>query len=159
MAENEFERFKDIVAKLRSEEGCPWDRAQTHESLKPTCIEEAAEVICGINILNETGNADNLREELGDLLMQVVIHAQIAQEEGLFTMDDVIRGISEKMIRRHPHVFHEPVVDKDGKELTRWDDIKKFEKEGKEWTEEYLPGAFEEAKELIERAKNRKGYK
>lgn len=159
MAENEFERFKDIVAKLRSKEGCPWDRAQTHESLKPTCIEEAAEVICGINILNETENADNLREELGDLLMQVVIHAQIAQEEGLFTMDDVIRGISEKMIRRHPHVFHEPVVDKDGKELTSWDDIKKFEKEGKEWTEEYLPGAFEEAKELIERAKNRKGYK
>ncbi len=159
MAVNEFERFKDIVAKLRSEEGCPWDRAQTHESLKPTCIEEAAEVICGINILSETGNADNLKEELGDLLMQVVIHAQIAQEEGLFTMDDVIRGISEKMIRRHPHVFHEPVVDKDGKELTSWDDIKKFEKEGKEWTEEYLPGAFEEAKELIERAKNRKGYK
>ena len=159
MAVNEFERFKDIVAKLRSEEGCPWDRAQTHESLKPTCIEEAAEVICGINILNETGNADNLKEELGDLLMQVVIHAQIAQEEGLFTMDDVIRGISEKMIRRHPHVFHKPVVDKDGKELTSWDDIKRFEKEGKEWTEEYLPGAFEEAKELIERAKKRKGYK
>ena len=159
MAENEFERFKDIVAKLRSKDGCPWDRAQTHESLKPTCIEEAAEVICGINILNETGNADNLREELGDLLMQVVIHAQIAQEEGLFTMDDVIRGISEKMIRRHPHVFHEPIVDKDGKELTSWDDIKRFEKEGKEWTKEYLPGAFEEAKGLIERAKNRKGYK
>ena len=159
MAVNEFERFKDIVAKLRSEEGCPWDRAQTHESLKPTCIEEAAEVICGINILSETGNADNLKEELGDLLMQVVIHAQIAQEEGLFTMDDVIRGISEKMIRRHPHVFHKPVVDKDGKELTSWDDIKRFEKEGKEWTEEYLPGAFEEAKELIERAKKRKGYK
>ncbi len=159
MAVNEFERFKDIVAKLRSEEGCPWDRAQTHESLKPTCIEEAAEVICGINILSETGNADNLKEELGDLLMQVVIHAQIAQEEGLFTMDDVIRGISEKMIRRHPHVFHKPVVDKDGKELTSWDDIKRFEKEGKEWTDEYLPGAFEEAKELIERAKKRKGYK
>ncbi len=159
MAENEFERFKDIVAKLRSEEGCPWDRAQTHESLKPTCIEEAAEVICGINILSETGNADNLKEELGDLLMQVVIHAQIAQEEGLFTMDDIIRGISEKMIRRHPHVFHKPVVDKDGKELTSWDDIKRFEKEGKEWTDEYLPGAFEEAKELIERAKKRKGYK
>lgn len=159
MAVNEFERFKDIVAKLRSEEGCPWDRAQTHESLKPTCIEEAAEVICGINILSETGNADNLKEELGDLLMQVVIHAQIAQEEGLFTMDDVIRGISEKMIRRHPHVFYKPVVDKDGKELTSWDDIKRFEKEGKEWTEEYLPGAFEEAKELIERAKKRKGYK
>ena len=159
MAVNEFERFKDIVAKLRSEEGCPWDRAQTHESLKPTCIEEAAEVICGINILSETGNADNLKEELGDLLMQVVIHAQIAQEEGLFTMDDIIRGISEKMIRRHPHVFHKPVVDKDGKELTSWDDIKRFEKEGKEGTDEYLPGAFEEAKELIERAKKRKGYK
>ena len=154
----EFERFQAIVARLRAEDGCPWDRAQTHSSLKPPCIEEAAEVICGINILEETGNADNLKEELGDLLMQVVMHAQIAEEEGLFTMDDVCRDISEKMIRRHPHVFGTDTVNDAGEVVTKWADIKKLEKAGKEWTEQYLPGAFDEAKELIDVAKKRKGF-
>ena len=155
---SEFERLKEVVARLRAEDGCPWDREQTHKSLKPVCIEEAAEVICGINILEETGNADNLKEELGDLLLQVVMHAQIAEEEGLFTMEDVCRGISEKMIRRHPHVFGTDTVNDSGEVLTKWADIKKQEKAGKEWTENYLPGAFEEAKELIDVAKKRKGF-
>ena len=154
----EFDRLKEVVARLRAEDGCPWDREQTHTSLKPECIEEAAEVICGINILEETGNADNLQEELGDLLLQVVMHAQIAEEEGLFTMEDVCRGISEKMIRRHPHVFKSDTVNDSGEVLTRWADIKKQEKAGKEWTEDYLPGAFDEAKELIDVAKKRKGF-
>jgi tetrapyrrole methylase family protein/MazG family protein len=154
---NEFERLKEIVARLRAEDGCPWDREQTHESLKPECIEEAAEVICGINILKETGNADNLKEELGDLLLQVVMHAQIAEEEGLFSMDDVCRGISEKMIRRHPHVFGEALVNDAGEALTAWADIKKQEKAGKEWVEDYLPDAFDEAEKLIEAARKRKG--
>lgn len=153
-----FEEFEQIIARLRAPDGCPWDRAQTHMSLKKTCIEEAAEVICGINILDETGDPDNLKEELGDLLMQVVFHAQIAQEEGLFTMDDVIQTVSDKMIRRHPHVFgnaDEPGTD--GSQES-WEEIKRQEKQGKEWTEQYLPAAFEEAKELIETAKKRKGY-
>ena len=90
----EFDRLKEIMARLRSKDGCPWDREQTHMSLKPACMEEAAEVVCGINILEATGNADNLKEELGDLLLQVVLHAQIAEEEGLFTLEDVCRGIS-----------------------------------------------------------------
>lgn len=153
-----FEKFKEIIARLRAKDGCPWDREQTHMSLKPACIEEAAEVICGINIFEQTGNADNLKEELGDLLLQVVMHAQIAEEEGLFTMDDVIQGISDKMIRRHPHVFGEETVSDSGEVLTRWADIKKQEKAGKEWTEGYLPGAFDEAKELIDVAKKRKGF-
>lgn len=153
----EFEKLRKVVARLRAEDGCPWDRVQTHKSLKPECIEEAAEVICGINILEETGNADNLKEELGDLLLQVVMHAQIAEEEGLFTMDDVCRGISQKMIRRHPHVFGEKTVDSSGNVVTGWADIKKQEKAGKEWMERYLPGAFDEAKELIDTAKKRKG--
>lgn len=85
----EFDRLKEIMARLRSKDGCPWDREQTHMSLKPACMEEAAEVVCGINILEATGNADNLKEELGDLLLQVVLHAQIAEEEGLFTLEDV----------------------------------------------------------------------
>ena len=81
-----IERLQDIVRTLRSEHGCPWDRKQTHESIKPGCIEEAVEVLCGINILRETGKADNLREELGDLLLQVIFHAQLAEEAGLFSV-------------------------------------------------------------------------
>ena len=127
-------------------------------SLKPACMEEAAEVVCGINILEATGNADNLKEELGDLLLQVVLHAQIA-EEGLFTLEDVCRGISDKMIRRHPHVFGEETVNQSGEVVTRWNDIKKAEKAGKESsTESYLPAAFEEAKTLIDAARERKGF-
>ena len=137
-----FEEFEHIIAKLRAPDGCPWDREQTHASLKKPCIEEAAEVVCGINILEQTGDPDNLKEELGDLLLQVVMHARIAEEEGYFTMDDVIQGIIDKMVRRHPHVFG----------------IKKQEKAGKEWTEAYLPAAFEEAKELIDAAAERKGF-
>ena len=175
-AMTKFEEFEEVIARLRAPDGCPWDRAQTHISLKKPCpdgcpwdraqthislkkpcIEEAAEVICGINILEQTGDPDNLKEELGDLLMQVVFHAQIAEEEGLFTMDDVIQTVIDKMIRRHPHVFGEATVSDTGEVLTKWEDIKKQEKQGKEWADEYLPEAFEEAKELIEAAKERKG--
>lgn len=153
-----FEELQNVIARLRAPGGCPWDQEQTHLSLKAACIEEAAEVICGINILEDTGDADNLKEELGDLLLQVVMHAQIAEEEGLFTMDDVIQGISEKMIRRHPHVFGEETVSDSGEVLNKWSDIKKQEKAGKEWTEKYLPDAFGEAKELIDVARKRKGF-
>ena len=153
-----FEEFEEVIARLRAPDGCPWDRAQTHTSLKKTCIEEAAEVICGINILDQTGDADNLKEELGDLLMQVVLHARIAEEEGLFNMDDVIQSIIDKMIRRHPHVFGDSDGPGTDGSKESWEEIKKQEKAGKEWTEEYLPEAFEEAKELIEAAKKRKGF-
>lgn len=156
--QGEYERLVEIVARLRAEDGCPWDREQTHGSLKAACIEEAAEVVCGINILEETGNAENLKEELGDLLLQVVMHAQIAGEAGLFTMEDVCRGISEKMIRRHPHVFGENPVKTSAEVPGQWAAIKKQEKAGKEWTESYLPAAFDEAERLIERARKRKGF-
>lgn len=154
----EFERLQEIIAQLRGENGCPWDREQTHVSLKPACVEEAAEVVCGINILEKTGDAENLKEELGDLLLQVVMHAQIAEEENLFTMDDVIRGISEKMIRRHPHVFGTTEAQNSQEVLVNWESIKKREKKGKEWARAYLPEAFDEVKELIDVAKRRKGY-
>lgn len=153
-----FEELQNIMARLRAPDGCPWDREQTHFSLKAACIEEVAEVICGINILEDTGDSDNLKEELGDLLLQVAMHAQIAEEKGLFTMDDVIQGINEKMIRRHPHVFGEETVSDSGEALDKWSDIKKKEKAGKEWAESYLPDAFDEAKELIDVAKKRKGF-
>ena len=153
---SEIERLKEIVERLRAENGCPWDRAQTHESLKPEVIEEAAEVVCGINILKETGNAENLKEELGDLLLQVVFHAVMAQEEGLFTLDDVIKGICEKMERRHPHVFAGVEFASDEERHAAWEAIKKAEKEGREWEKDYLPEAFEEARALVEQAKKRK---
>ena len=102
---NTFEEFLKIIETLRGENGCPWDREQTHTSLKPCVMEEAAELVCAIRIYDQTGNSENMQEELGDLLLQVVMHSQIAQEEGLFTIEDVINTVSEKMIRRHPHVF------------------------------------------------------
>ena len=156
---SDFYEFKKIIETLRSENGCPWDRRQTHMSLKAPCIEEAAEVICGINILNETGSADNLKEELGDLLMQIVMHACIAEEEGLFTLDDVIDGISKKMIRRHPHVFANEKCPPRESENLKWEEIKAREKEGKiHYESRFLNEAFDESKELIETAKKRKGF-
>ena len=91
-------------------------------------IEEAAEVICGINIYEQTGNPENLKEELGDLLLQVVMQSQIAEEEGIFSLEDVARGIKEKMIRRHPHVFGDTKVKDSGEVLVKWEEIKKKEK-------------------------------
>ncbi|MBR6344143.1 MAG: MazG family protein [Lachnospiraceae bacterium] len=151
-----FDELKKVIAQLRAPGGCPWDREQTHESLKPSCIEETAEVICGVNVLSETGNPENLKEELGDLLLQIMMHAEIAEEEGLFTIDDVIKGITEKMIRRHPHVFGDTVVSGSGEVLKNWEDIKAKEKEGKTDVTEYLPRAFDESIELIEIARKRK---
>ena len=153
-----FDEFVRVIARLRAEDGCPWDREQTHASLKLPCIEEAAEVICGINVLEETGNAENLKEELGDLLMQVVMHAQIAEEEGLFTIEDVIREITQKMVRRHPHVFGTAKAANSEEVLIAWEKIKAKEKEGKEDVSVFLPAAMDEAKALIDSAKKRKGY-
>ncbi|MBR4832366.1 MAG: nucleotide pyrophosphohydrolase [Butyrivibrio sp.] len=155
---SQISRLKEIVQKLRSEEGCEWDKAQTHSSLKATCIEEAAEVIGGINILEKTGNCENLREELGDLLLQVMFHAVIAEEEGLFTFEDVAKTISDKMIRRHPHVFGDMKYASREELHKAWAEIKRKEKEGREWEEDYLEDAFNESIELIGRAKERKGF-
>ena len=126
-----FNKLRETVRHLRAEDGCPWDREQSHESLKPEVIEEAAEVICGINVYKQTGNCENLKEELGDLLLQIVMHAQIAEEEGIFTLDDVISGITEKMVRRHPHVFGNKKVSGSEEVLANWEEIKRKEKEGK----------------------------
>ena len=156
---SEIDRLKEVVHKLRGENGCPWDRAQTHTSLKPPCIEEAAEVICGINILAQTGEAENLKEELGDLLLQVMFHAVIAEEEGLFTLEDVAKAASDKRVRRHPHVCSGAEYSSDGERRAGWEEIKKKEKEGREWQEPYLAAAMEEAKELINVAERRKGYR
>ncbi len=152
-----FDELKEVVRRLRAEDGCPWDRKQTHQSLKPACIEEAAEVLCGINVYEKTGNAANLKEELGDLLLQVVMHAQLAEEEGIFTLNDVVEGIKEKMIRRHPHVFGNTKVEGAEEVILNWEEIKKKEAEGKVDVSSYLPEAFEEAGEMILAARKRKG--
>lgn len=133
-----YEDFLKIIETLRSENGCPWDKVQTHESLKPCMMEEAAELLSSIRIYDKTGDAENMREELGDILLQVVMHSQIASEEGLFTMEDVVDEVSRKMIRRHPHVFGNVDAETPDEVLTNWDDIKKEEKKGKDWIESPL---------------------
>lgn len=113
-----------VIKMLRSPDGCPWDREQTHESLRRYLLEEAYEVIEAI----DEGDLWNLEEELGDLLLQVVLHAEIASENGYFSMTDVITGIYEKMVRRHPHVFAEMDVENSEEVLVNWEAIKREEK-------------------------------
>lgn len=130
-----IEDFCRIVASLRSETGCPWDKAQTHDSLRPCMTEEAAEVLAAIRILNNTGDPENLKEELGDVLLQVVMHSQIAYEEGYFAFSDVINEVCCKMIRRHPHVFGTAEAANPEQALHNWDAIKQEEKIGKDWVQ------------------------
>lgn len=119
-----IERLLDVMRRLRGPDGCPWDREQTSESLKSDLIEEAYEVIDAI----ESGDVSELEEELGDLLLQVVFHSQICTEDGHFEFHQVADGISEKLVRRHPHVFGEVEVSGSGEVLQNWDAIKKQEK-------------------------------
>ena len=133
-----YEDLLEIIRILRSENGCPWDKVQTHQSLKPCMMEEAAELMASIRIYDQTGNPENMREELGDVLMLVVMHAQIASEEGLLTMADVVEELSRKMVRRHPHVFGSGQADTTEQVLTTWEEIKKEEKKGKDWIESPL---------------------
>lgn len=123
----EFDEFVATIAVLRGENGCPWDRKQTHESLKECLTEEAGEVLEAIDQKDDA----NLCEELGDVLLQVVMHAQIAAEEGRFTIRDVVKGVNEKMIRRHPHVFGDVTIGSVEEGLDLWEEIKKKEKEAK----------------------------
>ena len=123
-----FQELHAIVATLRSEQGCPWDRAQTHETLKETTIEEAYEVNQAVDDLMETRDASHLKEELGDLLLQIVLHSQIAEEHGEFTLEDVIDGIARKMIRRHPHVFGGKTYESIEEQKEDWERLKAMEK-------------------------------
>lgn len=130
-----FQDLEAIVKALRSDEGCSWDRKQTHSSIDWCMIEEAAEAVDGIRLLEKEKNPDSLREELGDVLFQVVLHSAIAQEEGYFSLDDVVEDISAKMIRRHPHVFGIYEKDEKGEEIRDWNLIKQREKEQKTFHE------------------------
>lgn len=148
-----YEEFLKIIETLRGENGCPWDKVQTHESLKPCMTEEAAELLASIRIYEQTGNPENMIEELGDVLLQVVMHAQIAAEEGLFTMEDVVDEVSRKMVRRHPHVFGTGNADTPEEVLTNWEEIKKEEKKDKDWVESPLREIPQELPALTRAAK------
>ena len=123
-----YEQLLEIIAELRSDHGCPWDRAQTHESMIKCLYDECDEVVEAIKNKDD----DNLCEELGDVLLQVLLHAQIAGEEGRFTMADVVDGIAKKMVRRHPQVFgNAPMAQSEEEGLANWEAVKAMEKEEK----------------------------
>lgn len=119
-----IDELRQIVARLRAPDGCPWDREQTHATLRGSVIEEAYETVEAI----DHADGPHLCEELGDLLLQVVMHSQLAAETERFTFDDVARGISTKLVRRHPHVFGDAKAADAAAVLARWDDIKRAEK-------------------------------
>ena len=127
-AREEMQSLVETIWRLRQPDGCPWDRKQTHESIGKNMIEEAYEALDCI----EAGDEAHLREELGDVLMQVVLHAQIAADAGAFTMADVARDINDKLIRRHPHVFGECSADSADEVLAIWDSVKLAEKGAKD---------------------------
>jgi len=133
-AGQEFARFVELIARLRAPGGCPWDREQTHESVKPMTIEEAYEVAQAID---EKDDAE-LRAELGDLLLQVVFHANIARERGAFALRELIEQVAQKMVRRHPHVFGEDEARSSGEVLRNWEAIKAAERQAKGKRDESL---------------------
>jgi tetrapyrrole methylase family protein/MazG family protein len=122
-----FARFVELITRLRAPGGCPWDREQTHESVKPMTIEEAYEVAHAIDEKDD----DELLGELGDLLLQVVFHANIAEERGAFRLKQILEHVSDKMVRRHPHVFGEDDASSPGEVLRSWEAIKAREREAK----------------------------
>jgi tetrapyrrole methylase family protein/MazG family protein len=120
----EFQRLVDIISKLRGENGCPWDKKQTHASLREYLLEESYEALEAL----DQGDSGKLCQELGDVLLQIMLHSQIASENGEFTLEDVLRNINQKLVRRHPHIFGDVQV-KDAAEVTRnWEALKKNER-------------------------------
>jgi len=126
---SEIQRLRQIVTQLRAPDGCPWDREQTHQSLLRCLVEEVSEVLEAV----DNNDFELMEEELGDLLLQVVMHACLAEEQNRFDFEDVARGISDKLIRRHPHVFGDKAekVDTTGEVIDRWELIKAEEKKKK----------------------------
>jgi tetrapyrrole methylase family protein/MazG family protein len=122
-----FEAFQEVVAHLRAPDGCPWDREQTHQSLRTHLLEEAYEALSAI----DTEDADGMQEEFGDLLLQIVLHAQIASEEGNFTINTIIKNIRDKIVRRHPHVFDDLALDGVSGVLQNWEKLKEAERKTK----------------------------
>ncbi len=131
---DQTKRLQKLMARLRAKNGCPWDKKQTHQSLKPYLIEEAHEVLDAI----DSKDPEHLREELGDLLLQVVFHAQLAKEKSLFDFEDVAQTISDKLVRRHPHVFGKASRKMDSI-LKKWEELKREEKPERQSALDGLP--------------------
>lgn len=123
-----FDELVAVMARLRAPGGCPWDREQTYASLAQYLIEETYETFDAIQEADETGDTVNLREELGDILLQVVFHSTIAAEKGDFAIDEVVAGVTEKLILRHPHVFGEAELETAQDVLSNWDELKKAQR-------------------------------
>ena len=140
-----FEELVEIMARLRGETGCPWDREQTHQSLKPYFVEETYEVLEAI----DEGDAGKLCEELGDVMLQVVFHARMAEEVALFDVADVIGAINEKLVRRHPHVFGDVQADTAQEVLFNWEQIKRTERENARGRGSLLDGVPRELPALL----------
>ncbi len=143
-------RLRAIMHRLRAPGGCPWDAEQTHKSLVSNLIEETYETVAAIR----ANDPENLQEELGDLLLQVAFHAEIAQESGSFDLDEIARGISDKLVRRHPHVYGDSDVGSTEGVLSQWEDIKRAEK-GHE-AQPYLHGVGKGLPALLKAAKLQK---
>lgn len=129
-----FDELVNVMARLRAPGGCPWDREQTYASLAQYLLEETYETFDAIQEADQTGNTVNLREELGDILLQVVFHSTIAKEKGDFTIEEVVAGVTQKLVLRHPHVFGDKKLETANDVLQNWDELKKSEREasGKE---------------------------
>ncbi|MFO7734715.1 MAG: nucleoside triphosphate pyrophosphohydrolase [bacterium] len=151
-----MKKLRKIMKKLRGENGCPWDREQDFDTLKPYVIEEAFEVVEAVDNLeiNKQESIEELKKELGDLLLQVVFMSRIAEEKNLFSLDDVENAVSDKLVSRHPHVFSSKKVETAGEVLAEWSRIKK-QKEGKKHLLDGIPfsmPAISVAKRYAERA-------
>lgn len=125
---NSFDELTAIMQRLRAPGGCPWDREQTYATLAPYLLEETYEAFDAIQEAEATGDTTHLREELGDVLLQVVFHSTIAQEKGDFTIEDVARGVAEKLVLRHPHVFADKIIETADDVLKNWDELKRAER-------------------------------
>lgn len=149
-----FEELAETVTRLRAPDGCPWDQQQTHQSLRKHLLEEAYEVLEAL----DTKDSGALQEELGDLLLQILMQAQIAQEEGTFTISEVIEGIQSKLIRRHPHVFGDMILTDVEQVLRNWEHFKEEETDSGplDGVPKQLP-ALAQAAELLDRS-SRAGF-
>jgi tetrapyrrole methylase family protein/MazG family protein len=146
-----YDELRAIVAKLRAPDGCPWDREQTHASLRPYVLQEAYEVLATL----DEGDMRRLPDELGDLLFQIVLHSQLAEEAGAFSMQDVIAGLSAKLVRRHPHVFGDVHLATASEVVDQWDELKRSERAEEESALAGVPRAMAAlalAHELLGRA-------
>src|SRR5690349_10940481 len=136
-----FDELIKVMARLRAPGGCPWDAEQTYASLAQYLLEECYETFDAIQEADQTGETANLREELGDVLLQVVFHSTIAAEKGDFTIDEVVAGVTEKLVLRHPHVFGEAKLETAHDVLSNWDELKKAQQKAS--------GKVEKAKDSI----------